>query len=918
VQELLKESSKQDVECVHRNDEAEQIKSLAEIRFSLTRLQVMTKSMPRETRVLSRLYFESMYAREDIIVDAESGTFGWIVEGGLESSKKVETWSDKGEGETRRSESSIQGAEDLEKEHKSVVIRHTNSAHEDEKSNHVEEEETSNRRKRSTDGNMSSTSLDDGSRSYKAANFSKSEYDEKLAQTERETRQRIQDSFLTWLKSSSQIYHISGKAGSGKSTLMKFLCHHPRVQQELDRWAGNKKLVFAHFFFWNSGDKLQMSLEGLYRALLFETLKQCPELIPENFPDKWGGLEHEGAGFESTPFRLPEIKLAFNTLIGKQTFLKHRVCFFIDGLDEYEGDSVEHWELARSLQSWAHSEDIKFCVSSRPHTEFLDTFSDDPNLRIHLHELSHGDIRRFARVMFEKYTNFSKISSIYLDLVDKIVEMADGVFLWARLVVRSLLDGAGHHYSLSALQEKLNTIPRGLSDLFDKLFDAIDPGDRKRSDKMLTMTTHKSNLNALIYSWLEDLEDPNFPFRSPVRGYSNEEIEKLHEDLRCQLDSLSKGLLEITHNSSEDLYFKYRVQFFHRTVRDYLQDPSRQTQMKSRLPGFDTTEAYCRLRLAEFKFARTNAKYFMAQGLVQTPLIKIFYDSFNWFRIGIIRAQKLPFNFLDEFGRVLDIHKQLPFSHPEEAETNSGNIFWGYELDTADMRLRASNHNISYLHWVAFNLQHQYVSQKLSEDSELVKSSNEPSLLLTASLAGDPNLVRFLLEKGAFPYQQVKVRQGKGSGPDETVTIWMIFLLYFANTVIKRYYWLGFDDLFLVLEQFLTFRADGDVFFLLCRDRNVPRDDELFFIPLQRLVHISQPKIFESIQNLLLERGRSQLWSQTNHVISRLTHWIWPSTSATSKYKAFEFSELGKRRYKVHSVCSKTSQLRTGFKVRVW
>jgi len=46
------------------------------------------------------------------------------------------------------------------------------------------------------------------------------------------------DLFTTWLKSGSGIFHISGKLGSGKSTLMKFLCEHPDTKAKLIEWAG--------------------------------------------------------------------------------------------------------------------------------------------------------------------------------------------------------------------------------------------------------------------------------------------------------------------------------------------------------------------------------------------------------------------------------------------------------------------------------------------------------------------------------------------------------------------------------------------------------------------------------------------------------------------------------------------------------
>jgi ATPase subunit of ABC transporter with duplicated ATPase domains len=46
------------------------------------------------------------------------------------------------------------------------------------------------------------------------------------------------DLFITWLESGSGIFHISGKLGSGKSTLMKFLCEHPDTKEKLIEWAG--------------------------------------------------------------------------------------------------------------------------------------------------------------------------------------------------------------------------------------------------------------------------------------------------------------------------------------------------------------------------------------------------------------------------------------------------------------------------------------------------------------------------------------------------------------------------------------------------------------------------------------------------------------------------------------------------------
>jgi ATPase subunit of ABC transporter with duplicated ATPase domains len=55
-----------------------------------------------------------------------------------------------------------------------------------------------------------------------------------------EAKVRARRVLLHWLSVSEEegILHISGKLGSGKSTLMKFLYEHPHTKTELLKWAG--------------------------------------------------------------------------------------------------------------------------------------------------------------------------------------------------------------------------------------------------------------------------------------------------------------------------------------------------------------------------------------------------------------------------------------------------------------------------------------------------------------------------------------------------------------------------------------------------------------------------------------------------------------------------------------------------------
>jgi len=100
-------------------------------------------------------------------------------------------------------------------------------------------------------------------------------------------------SFQQWLESGDGVFHIAGKLGSGKSTLMKFLCEDEATIEALRRWAGTKPLVFAVFFFWKRGTALQKSLMGLMRSLLFSVLNEFPEIIESVLQQYWKPTEYE-------------------------------------------------------------------------------------------------------------------------------------------------------------------------------------------------------------------------------------------------------------------------------------------------------------------------------------------------------------------------------------------------------------------------------------------------------------------------------------------------------------------------------------------------------------------------------------------------------------------------------------------------
>lgn len=355
--------------------------------------------------------------------------------------------------------------------------------------------------------------------------------------------------------------------------------------------------MFAKFFFWRSGDKLQRSIEGLYRGILLEVLKRFPKLIPQVFPNFSASFHSPQNEMHLPEFRFEEAKVAFMNLITLPATSDHRICLFIDGLDEYEGDSLDYWSIARDLESWVVSRNVKICVTSRPYTEFMESFNVLPGQQIRLHQLTESDIRGFCLAMMEKDRNFDRIKESYHHLSETIVHRANGVFLWARLATRTFLAGVGYRDSPQMLYNKLKAIPDDMKTLFDKMLERVDSVSREDADKLLLIAAELSafhmNFPAILYLWLDDLHDVTFPYNAQALRYSESDLADRVEVVRSRLDSLSKGMLEL----NTEKYGNYTVRFFHRTARDYLCE-SRVTQLKNVDPNFDVNESCCRLLFA--------------------------------------------------------------------------------------------------------------------------------------------------------------------------------------------------------------------------------------------------------------------------------------------------------------------------------
>lgn len=109
------------------------------------------------------------------------------------------------------------------------------------------------------------------------------------------------DNFALWLEgrqAQDGVFWVSGKAGSGKSTLMHYLDDNGKTRDFLQKWSEGKILIVASCFFWKGDTKIQKSLTGMLRSLLHQILMQNKALIPDTSPLLWRSSLRGSMGVE--------------------------------------------------------------------------------------------------------------------------------------------------------------------------------------------------------------------------------------------------------------------------------------------------------------------------------------------------------------------------------------------------------------------------------------------------------------------------------------------------------------------------------------------------------------------------------------------------------------------------------------------
>ncbi|KAH0499693.1 hypothetical protein TgHK011_006868 [Trichoderma gracile] len=383
-------------------------------------------------------------------------------------------------------------------------------------------------------------------------------------------------SFPKWLQDGvHKVYWITGKPGCGKSTIMKLILQHETLLVALSQTPGSLRPLLVKYYAWHPGSTLQKSLDGLKRTIIYQALHEWPELAPSVTPRRWAFCQvlRSTSGLPTwTSWGIEESMAALLSLCGKTI----KLALFIDGLDEFDTPPTEIVDFIRHITERCGS-GPKVCAASRPWREFQDEFSRGPMLQMDLH--TQQDMRSFIDKNFANNHGFIEQQQLYpqaaTQLLDDILERANGVFLWVSIVTQLLLDLLSEGYSIPRAREILESLPPDISSLYDTIWDTIRSQHLPDASFMMQVLRAADGPLPWFTMWLiEALRSDDVSKCAPLDinmlpTHSDWKIAAM-KSLQRKLAAWTKCILEVR----SECYDGY-VDFTHRTARDWALKPDR-------------------------------------------------------------------------------------------------------------------------------------------------------------------------------------------------------------------------------------------------------------------------------------------------------------------------------------------------------
>ncbi|KAI9889221.1 MAG: hypothetical protein M1814_005670 [Vezdaea aestivalis] len=502
------------------------------------------------------------------------------------------------------------------------------------------------------------------------------------------------DYFRQWkdrerLSDFNGVLWIKGKPGVGKSTLMKHIFGY--CEKKL------KDHNISSYFFNARGSALEKTFLGMLRSLLYNLLVG-DALICEQF--RQFCLEKKRKHGNELEWRLGELReLTANFILNHSS---RPILLFVDALDECDESEVRQtvqFLESLSIDALKNQVQLSICLSSRHY----------PTIRMRKRLEIVVESRREHSYDIELYVR-DKLQVDDDEIMKKVVDKAENIFLWVILVVE-LLNRAHDEGDIRALRSRLEEVPRGLDEVFHSLL-GKDDGDRKETTLLLLWVLFSKS----VFTSTQTL------YVAVQSGITPEELGPWDESAQSKVMierwvvNRSRGLIEKRRRVRSN--GEYSIQFIHQSVNDFL-------LRQQRLQDLDPSLGRCPISASHERLRACCMSYLMIPDLKQAfPEGSVF---------TMARGQ---FPFLDRVFHELLFQAEQALSKSDQPIKDSSTAESLKQLLRSPEALRRLGFGLEY------DAHHPY-------SEELGANSVDIFLFYACHLGGLQSLMKWTLEQGA-------------------------------------------------------------------------------------------------------------------------------------------------------------------------
>ncbi|KAG4443311.1 hypothetical protein IFR05_001180 [Cadophora sp. M221] len=374
-----------------------------------------------------------------------------------------------------------------------------------------------------------------------------------------------------WLQSPNEkSLWVSGKPGSGKSSLMRQILHHaltPKLLEESFQVDGHD-IVLASFRF-AFGKMHQQSPEDMLRAIVYQILLVQKELLANIFAEANDNIDwiHSWEHLRAVFFKAVRVTGSPQTM---------GYCIFVDAMDECKPLAADNdnsfQRICYFILDCLEVPNLKICVSSRPLNVFMHALQIIP--QVLLHEYNYPYIGAYV---IKRLREASRITGLdTAELEKEVIRKSQGVALWVTLAVDSLVQGIENGDTDAQLRERLDRTPSDLSAVYRTMLAAVPNRYLKETLRMFRLVLAAPEPIDLVLlslaeeDYLEDPSDQDLTSKSNLHAINESLVSSSIKDgtqvirmrMNLRIKTLSGDLLEV-HETG-------KVQFIHATAQAFI------------------------------------------------------------------------------------------------------------------------------------------------------------------------------------------------------------------------------------------------------------------------------------------------------------------------------------------------------------